>query len=304
MRILILGAGAIGGYYGARLIEAGADVTFLVRPQRAELLASNGLRVVSPNGDFSQTVQTVVTPTQPYDLVIVSCKAYDLDAAIAAITPAVGPDTRVLPLLNGLAHLDALDAAFGAERVLGGFAHISVTLRPDGVIEQFGAVARLVFGERDPSRLPSRAIADAMMSMQAVDVIESPLILGLMWQKFAFIASLAGATCLWRGSVGEINATPDGTALIQRLYAECASTAQRSGYPLSDAMQAEANGFLTAAGSPLKASMLRDLERGGPTEGDHILGDLLRRAQAHGVDTPILAAAATHLRVHAGARIA
>lgn len=298
MRILVLGAGGIGGYFGARLIEAGADVGFLVRSQRAQRLAEEGLRVISPNGDFAQPVRTVIAPEAPYDLVIVSCKAYDLDSAIAAIAPAVGPQTRVLPLLNGLAHLDALDAAFGAERVLGGFAHISVTLRPDGAIEQFGAVARLVFGERDPGATVPAAISDVLRSMRA-EVIESPAILDLMWQKFAFIASLAGATCLWRGSVGEINATPVGGTLIARLYTECCMTAERSGHALTDAMRTEARGYLLAARSPLKASMLRDIERGGPTEGEQILGDLLRRAQAHGVDAPILAAAATHLRVYA-----
>lgn len=301
MRILILGAGGIGGYFGARLIEAGADVSFLVRPQRAQLMAEQGLRVVSANGDFAQPVPTVVTPDQAYDLILVSCKAYDLESAIAAIAPAVGPQTRILPLLNGLAQLDALDARFGAERVLGGFAFISVTLREDGVIEQFGMPARIVFGERKAGVAVTPAIANALKSMRA-EIIESSTIIDLMWQKFAMITTMAGATCLCRGSIGEINATADGTALIKRLYNECAATAQHSGHPLSDAARVDAIDYLTAQGSPLKASMLRDVERGGAVEGEHILGDMLRRAQQLGIDAPILGAAATHLRVYSSAR--
>lgn len=295
MRILILGAGAIGGYFGARLIEAAQQVEFFVRLARAERLRADGLVVTSGNGDFAQRVPCVTHISDEYELIVLSCKSYDLDSAIAAITPAVGKQTQVLPLLNGLAHMDALDAAFGSERVLGGFAHISVTLKPDGSIEQFGDVARLVYGPRD-GRDVNDAITRALGSMHA-QVIQTPAILQLMWQKFALITALAGATCLCRGSVGDILATSDGQALMERMYRECCATAAASGHALNSDMQAEATAVLTKA-SPLKASMLRDMERGSRSEGEHIVGDMLQRAVALDVDAPLLLAAATHLRVH------
>lgn len=295
MRILMLGAGAIGGYFGARLTEAGQSVDFLVRPARAERLRADGLRVTSAKGDFAQSVSCVTEIGSECDLVVLSCKSYDLDSAIKAISPAVGRQTRVLPLLNGLAHMDALDAAFGSERVLGGFAHISVTVKPDGSIEQFGDIARLVYGPRNGSDV-SDAITLAMASMQA-QVIQTPAIVQMMWQKFALITALAGSTCLCRGSVGDILATADGRQFIERLYRECCATAQAGGHALSADMQGEALAALTTP-TPLKASMLRDIEGGRSSEGEHIVADMLKRATALSVDAPMLLAAATHLRVY------
>lgn len=301
MRILILGAGAIGGYFGARLIEAGADVSFFVRPARAALLAEHGLRVFASRGDFARPVRAITQVDGFYDLVLLSCKAYDLDSAIASIRPAVGATTRVLPLLNGLRHLDALDAAFGAEQVLGGLCHISVTLEADGAIRQFGMLERLTFGSREAG-VAVPAPIDAALRSSGPQVVASDDILGAMWDKFAFIAALAGITCLMRGAVGEIVETSEGTALVRRLHGECAEIAARSGHPLDTAAIAAAHGILTAAGSPLKSSMLRDLERGARSEGEHILGDLRRRAIGFGLDTPLLAAALAHLRVYESSR--
>jgi 2-dehydropantoate 2-reductase len=295
-RILILGAGATGGYFGARLIEAGADVTFLVRPHRAALLAERGLRVLRSDGDFARPVRAVTAADGAYDLVVVSCKAYDLDAAIEAIDPAVGAHTRVLPLLNGLRHLDVLDAAFGAARVLGGLCHVSATLEADGAIRRFGALERLTYGSRDGTPVP--AAVDAALRAIGPQAVASADVVGAMWDKFAFIATLAGATCLMRGAVGEIVAADGGAALIRRLYGECTAVAARSGHPLGAAAADAALGILAAPGSPLKSSMLRDLERGARTECEHVLGDLHARAQAHAVDALLLAAALAHLRVY------
>ena len=305
MRVLVLGAGAIGGYYGARLIEAGTDVAFLVRPARAALLADRGLRVRSEHGDFARpvTALTTVAASVHYDLVIVSCKAFDLEPAIAAIMPALGPDTRVLPLLNGLHQLDALDAAFGAPRVLGGVCHISVTLDDDGAVRQFGGLQRLTFGSRDPAHAVPPCIVAALCSLGEQVVARSD-ILTAMWEKFALITALAGITCLMRGSVGEIAATAEGAHLARCLYAECAQVAQCSGHPPSSAAMTEAERILTMPRSPLKASMLRDLERGARTECEHILGDMRDRAMAHALDTPLLAAALTHMRVYEDTRMA
>ncbi|MDR2013888.1 MAG: ketopantoate reductase family protein [Rhodanobacter sp.] len=304
MRVLVLGAGGVGGYYGARLLEAGHEVAFLVRPARAERLRKNGLCVIRHAQDtFARTVDvvTVVAPDSRYELVMLSCKAYDLDTAIAAIAPAVGADTRVLPLLNGLRHLDALDAAFGAIHVLGGLCHISLMLDDEGVIRQFGAMNHLAFGTRDRAQPVPAAIGAGLRGLGA-NVVESPDIMQAMWEKLVFIAALAGLTCLLRGSVGEIVSTPEGTLLARRLYDECARIAERSGHAPRDAARADAQRTLTMAASPMKASMLRDLERGARTEGEHILGDMRERARAHAVDTPLLSAALAHVRVYEASR--
>lgn len=303
MRVLVLGAGAIGGYFGCRLIEAGVDVAFLVRPARAARLSAEGLRVYSARGDFSGAVRAITEVDGHYDLVILSCKAYDLDAAIDAIRPAVGPDTIVLPLLNGVRQLETLEAAFGSARVAGGVAHISVTLEGDGSIRQFGSLEKLTFGSRDASR-PLPAGIEALLRAIGPQVVRSDNILGAMWDKFAFIATLAGATCLMRSAVGEIVATEEGADLIRRLHAECLDVAARSGHASGDAAIAAARDILVAQRSPLKASMLRDLERGAKTECEHILGDLRARAADFGLDTPLLSAALAHLRVYEAARTA
>ncbi len=299
MRVLVLGAGATGAYFGSRLIESGARVSFLVRPQRAALLERDGLRVMGTRHSFAANVDAIaaVEAGVEFDLVLLSCKAYDLESAIAAIAPAVGPTTRVLPLLNGLRHLDALDAAFGAQRVLGGLCHISVNVDSAGAIRQVGTIDRLTFGSRQQGVAVPEIIRDGLMRM-SVEVGESDDILAAMWRKFTFLSSLAGVTTLLRGSVGEIVAVEGGADLATWIFMECAETARRSGYAPSDAAIAETLDTLTTSHSPLKASMLRDLERGARTEVEHVLGDMLARARAHAIDTPLLSAACAHLRMH------
>lgn len=300
MRLLILGAGAIGGYFGARAIEAGHEVDFLVRPQRAERLRSGGLRVLSPQGDFAAAVTALTHVPQGYtcDLVLLSCKAFDLDSAIAAIAPAVGQSTRVLPLLNGLKHLDLLDLAFGRERVWGGLAHISVTLDDAGAVIHMGKLARLSFGARTADARCD-ALTPGLASIRA-DIVRRDDILAAMWEKHALIATLAGMTCLMRASVGDIVATDDGAALMRRAYKEAAAIASSNHQPIAASVREEAETILTTRGSTLKASMLRDLERAARTEGEHVLGDLLARGGT--VDAPLLMAACAHVRAYEASR--
>ncbi|GMV28853.1 MAG: 2-dehydropantoate 2-reductase [Rhodanobacteraceae bacterium] len=298
MRVLVLGAGATGAYFGARLIQSGRAVSFLVRPARADVLRRDGLRVHSTQGDFASAVDllTAVPPNTTFDLILLACKAYDLDAAVAAITPAVGPDSRVLPLLNGLRHLDRLDLAFGADRVLGGLCHISVAQQPDGSVLHLGQLQRLTFGARAPdARLDE--LAPALLAVPA-EVRRSERIIDAMWEKFAFLATLAAMTCLMRGTIGDLVATPDGAALAQRCYAEACAIAAAEGHAVAATAQSEATATLTAVSSPLQASMLRDLRRGATTECEHIVGDLIGRGAVHGIDMPLLRAAAAHLRVY------
>ncbi len=301
MRILILGAGAIGGYLGARLIERGADVTFLVRPARAERLARDGLRVVSPQGDSHVAARTVTAESvgADYDLVLLSCKAFDLASAIDAVRPAMaGSRAYLVPLLNGLRHLDDLDAAFGRARVLGGTAHISVTLGEDGTVHHLNKLHRYTYGPRVAGQQPIAERARPVLTAGNVDLRLSDRIETDMWEKLILLATLAGMTCMMRASMGDIVATRDGRRLILAAIDECAAIAVASGQAPREAVLAVTRGLLTEPGSALKASMLRDIEHGNRIEADHIIGDLVMRAAARGIPAPLLETAYCHLQAY------
>jgi len=300
MRILVVGAGATGGYYGGRLAHAGRDVTFLVRPRRAEQLARDGLIIQSPLGSVTvpnpKTVQAE-TITSPFDLILLSCKAYDLDGAMNSFGSAVGPETMILPVLNGMRHLDALDARFGKERVLGGQCVIAATLDAAGQIVHLNRIHALAFGERDGASTPRiRAVADDLTS-GGFDARLSENILQDMWEKWVFLATLAGATCLMRASIGNIVAAPRGADTAMAMYDECCQIAIANGYgPRAKAIDT-ALATLTQAKSDLTASMLRDLERHARIEADHIVGDLLRRSTEER-RLSLLSIAYTHLKAY------
>ena len=304
MRILVVGAGAIGGYFGGRLLQAGRDVTFLVRPRRAALLASRGLSIRSRLGDFHSPTPPLVTQdrlAEPFDLVILSCKAYDLDEAMASFAGAVGPQTAILPLLNGVRQLDVLADRFGAGRVLGGLCVISATLGDDGAIIHLNDLHALAFGELDGSRSERiEAVASALIGA-GFDARLSDAIRLEMWEKWVFIAAAAGVTCLMRASVGDIVAA--GAAdLATALLDECAAIAADQGFAPRQPYLERTRAIITAPGSPLMASMLRDIEAGLPAEGDHILGDLCRRAPEPDAQA-LLRIADLHVRAYEARRM-
>ncbi len=303
MRILVVGAGATGGYFGARLLEAGRDVTFLVRPARAEKLAAQGLSVRSPVGDLHIDAPKTVTAdglagAGPFDLVLLSAKAYDLDTVVADVAPAVGAGTAVLPILNGLRHLDVLDRAFGAEKVLGGSCGIVATLTRDGEIRQMTELHTLTYGERDGTRSERVARIEAQMDGVRFQARASDKILLEMWEKWVFLATLAGATTLMRSAVGDIVAAPGGPAFIEALHDECQAVAVANGYGAREKVFAGARKMLTAEGSAMTASMLRDIEGNARIEADHIVGDLIERGRANNVATPVLERVLTHLKAY------
>lgn len=310
MRILVLGAGGTGGYFGGRLAQSGADVTFLVREARARQLDAHGLQIRSPLGDADIPVAHVtaagmgaLVARAPFDLAILSCKAYDLDSSIAAIAPAMDARTTLLPILNGLRHYPVLDQRFGRERVLGGLCFISATKGTGGEVLHLAPPASITFGERhgNPDSARTAAIAN-LFERAGVDHQRSPSIAQALWVKYSFLTALAAGTCLMRAPVGDIVATQGGEDFMRSLYRECLAVAQAEGQPVDAAEQERALQVLIAQGSPIKASMLRDLEAGRPVEALQIVGDMLQRAQSAGLQAPLLAAAWCHLQAYEGVR--
>lgn len=299
MRILVVGAGATGGYFGARLALAGRDVTFLVRPRRARTLRERGLRVIDGGHDEVVTPTTVTADelTEPYDLILFSVKAGALDAAIKDVEPAVGPGTAIIPFLNGMAHLDALTARFGTA-VLTGVVFIASTLDEHGDIVKLAPMARLGFGEQAGGTTRRLADIEATLSGAGFDVDVHADGLAEMWAKWVFIATVGGSTTLMRGSVGDIVAVPGGADLGPAFAEEGAAVAAAAGHPVSAERLAGIRDTVTRQGSPLTASMFRDVTAGLPTEVEHVFADLVARGRRLGVQTPLLALATLHLRVH------
>ena len=301
MRILVVGAGAIGGYFGGRMLQAGRDVTFLVRPRRAAELADAGLVIKSPNGDVTLKNPPSVQAdklAEKFDVVLLSCKAFDLDDAIQSFAPAVGPQTAIVPLLNGMQHLDVLDGKFGSERVLGGLCAIAVTLNEHREVVQLNPMQSLNFGERD-GRMSDRvsAIAEVMASGK-FGAVASTNIVQEMWEKWVFLATLAASTCLMRTSVGNILAAPGGKDFVLGMLDECSAVAAAEGHNPRGPFFERTRGMLTADGSQLTASMFRDIKAGAPVEADHVIGDLIARGDAAKVPVPRLRTAYTHLKAY------
>jgi 2-dehydropantoate 2-reductase len=300
MRFVVLGAGAVGGYFGGRLAEAGRDVTFLVRSARAKMLAEHGLKLTSQLGDFIGPVQiaTAEKVGGPYDVVVLTAKHYDLDNAIEAIRPGVGPKTAVLPLLNGLVHLDRLDAVFGPEKVLGGVAYVGATLMPDGTVLHRNRLSGLAYGERGGGLSERTKAIEAEFAGTPVSAPAGDNVMQDMWEKFVMISAMAGMNSLMRGNVGEIVATREGPSLMVEALAECQAVAEAAGFPPRPQHRAQVKDMITEPGSANSASMRNDLEAGGRTEAEAIIGDMLRRAKGFGLATPLLRAAYAHLQVH------
>ena len=304
MRILVVGAGSVGGYFGGRLLNVGRDVTFLVRPARAASLERTGLVVKSPHGDVGvQPLPMVTTSTldTTYDLILLSCKAYDLESAMDSFAPAVGPNSAILPRLTGMCHLDALDARFGADRVLGGWCGISAVLNPDGYVLHLNKIHELVFGERDGAKTDRIAAIDAIFANAGFDSRRSDVILHEMWEKWVLIATGAGSTCLLRSTIGDIVAA-GASDIVSGLLDECTVIATHNGFPPSETVLHRIRSIFTAPASSLTASMFRDIEAKGRVEAEHIIGDLLARGGDAGA-YPLLRIVHAHLRTYEARRV-
>jgi 2-dehydropantoate 2-reductase len=304
MKVLILGAGAVGGYWGARLHQSGTDLTFLLREKRAEKVRKEGLVVKSPKGDAVLPVKVVTRGSEggSYDIVVLACKAYDLDSAIESIASAVGKDTTIVPMLNGHAHFAILDKKFGPEKVAGGLARISGMLGPNGEILHSGA-SGVSFGERDgkPARKTLLDL-DAACRKAGIEGGINPHINQDLWDKWIMLATIAGMCSSMRGTVGDIVETEDGAAIVIETLEESRKVAAAEGHAPSDKVLAGIQTMLTTKGSKAVASILGDMEKGGPAEGKQIVGDMLGRARKHGIAAPNLRFAYTHLQTYEARR--
>lgn len=300
MRLLVVGAGSTGGYYGGRLAQAGRDVTFLVRPVRAAQLQESGLQIVSPYGDFTCTPKLVTAGqiTGPYDAVILTVKAYSLDAALEDLAPAIGPQTMILPVLNGMRHVEAIRARFGAQALVGGLCRIPAQLDDAGRVIQMGKFHDLAYGEMDGSTSSRITALDAALKNAGFDAKLTSEIEREMWEKWTLLAALGGICCLMRGTVGEVAAAPGGRDFSAAIVDEVVAAVRAVGQAPSESFVASTREALTKVGSAHTSSMYRDLQKGAAVEADQIVGDLLRRAQQAGIAMPLLSLAYTSLCVY------
>lgn len=306
MRILVIGAGATGGYFGGRLAQAGRDVHFLVRPGHAERIRREGLRIISPHGDATIPAQ-VLSAGQirgPFDLILLSVKAYSLPRAIGDLAPAVGPDTMILPVLNGMRHIELLSAKFGEKAVLGGVCMIASEIDEAHRIVQFTGLHKMVYGEPRGGRSPRIERLDRTMQGAGFSARASENIMQEMWEKWVLLACLGAANCLLGGNVGEIAAAEHGAETAAMILRECCAISRISGHPPSQAFLEEAEALMTAQGSATTSSMYRDMRRNGRVEVDQILGDLLARGKELGIASPLLQAAFVHLTIYQNRRSA
>jgi 2-dehydropantoate 2-reductase len=304
MTILVVGAGATGGYFGARLAQAGRDVTFLVRPRRSAQLRERGLRIVGPGAEPDEA--QVVTPRLAMagqlsgfaDVVLLSVKATALESAMADFSPAVGPQTAVVPFLNGMGHLAVLSKRFGDQAVLGGVVLIATQLNDVGDIVKLGPSASLTIGTQDGAPSERLRAAYDQLSGAGFDVSISDQIVAQMWGKWVFIATIGALTGLMRGTVGDIVAVPGGRDLGPAILAEVSAVAAAAGYPVPADRLAQVRQTVTQDGSAVTSSLSRDVSEGRPAEVEPVLGDLARRGAELGVPTPLLDLATMNLRIY------
>jgi 2-dehydropantoate 2-reductase len=300
MRLLVVGAGSTGGYFGGRLMQAGRDVTFLVRPARAAALRAEGLRIVSPRGDalLHPKIVSAAQLSAPYDALLLALKGFQLDTALQEIAPAIGSDTMILPVLNGMRHMQVLSERFGAGNLLGCVLKVSTVLENDGRIVQLTPLQDFAYGELS-GRLTARIQRlDAYLRGADIGARLSTAITGELWEKWALLASLGAINCLMRGTIGEVEASPGGSAFALRLFDEVLEIIRAVGAPPSQTFATWARGVLTARGSELASSMFRDVQRARPIEVETIIGDLIRHATQAGIAAPLLSAAYTHLSLY------
>lgn len=300
MKILIVGAGAIGGYFGGRLLEKGEDVTFLVREGRKNILQQTGLKIQSKHGDL-QLQPKLITKNEkrsPFDVVLVSTKSYQLADAIGDIQPFVGSETMVLPLLNGISHLQPLIEAFGEERVIGGLCFVESTLAEDGTIVQTSPVHQLVYGERTGEKTERIEKLEQAFSGTKAEFVKSDNINQEMWHKYLFITAMSGITSMMDSPIGPIRDLETGQRTIHTLLQELAAIMKKMGAPIQPGIADLQLKRINSMAAGMKSSMQRDIEKLQPTEAEHLQGYLLARANEMDIAVPVLEIIYTKLKLY------
>ena len=300
MRLLVVGAGSTGGYFGGRLAQAGRDVTFLVRSGRAAQLRESGLHIVSPHGNatLQPNVATAEALTGPYDVVLLTVKGFQLEAALSDLAPAIGPKTMILPVLNGMRHMDLLAERFTRNNLVGCALKVATVLKDDGTIVQLAPLQEIAYGELGGELTPRMQALDEFMKGADIGARLSSAIEREMWEKWILLAALGAITCLMDGTVGEIEACPGGARFALQLLDEVVAIVKAVGVPPSEVFVSAARAQLTAKGSGFASSMFRDVQSGRPIEVENIIGDLVRRGNQAGITAPLLSAAYVRLSVY------
>lgn len=300
MRILVVGAGATGGYFGGRLIQAGRDITFLLRPARAAAIAAKGLEILSPLGDavLHPKIVTADAIDGPYDAILLTVKAFALEAALEDIAPAVGPNTMIMPVLNGMRHVDAIIARFGAKALIGGVCKVATTIDDQGRIVQLNKMQDMSYGEMDGSASARTQALHAALDGAGFPARLTSEIGREMWEKWILLSTLGAITCSMRGNIGEVASAPGGEAFATGILDEVLAIVHAAGIPPAPGYAETVRAMITQKTSTQSPSMYRDMSVGLPIEADQIVGDLLARGQAKGLATPLLAIAYTHLAIY------
>ncbi len=289
MRIAVLGAGAVGGYFGARLAAAGEDVAFIARGAHLAALRRDGLTVQSANGDVHvRPVTATDDPAQvgPVDLVLFAVKLWDTEASAAAARPMMGPETAIATFQNGVESIDTLGRVLGPQRVIGGSAFIAAVVAEPGVVRHTGTLARLVFGEPDGRRSGRVAALLGACRRAGIDGEASDRIVPAIWDKFIFLAALSGVTTLTRQPIGPIRGNPSSRALFVDAMAEVAALGRALGVAVRADIVDRHAALLDTLPADMQASMLHDLDRGRRLELPWLSGAVVRLGDHHGVPTP------------------
>ncbi|MBT2581410.1 ketopantoate reductase family protein [Planococcus sp. ISL-109] len=300
MRMLMVGAGGIGGYFGARLLEKGEDITFLVREGRKKNIEQQGLRVNSQHGNLhlQPALLTKSMQAEPFDAVLLSTKAYHLEQAIEDIRPFVGEQTMILPLLNGIAHVDKLVSAFGEDAVIGGLCFIETTIGEDGSIVQTSPIHQLVYGERSGERTARIDKLKSHFDDTKAEFVLSENIDQDMWHKYMFITAMSGITSLMESPIGPIRELPSGQAAIKSLLEELEAVMTAIDAPIKHGIASIQLDKVNSMDASMKSSMQRDMEKDQGIEADHLQGHLIEKAHETNVFVPVLETVYTKLKLY------
>lgn len=290
MKILVMGTGGVGAYYGGLLAKHGHDVTFVARGAHLQAIQQNGLQVQSVHGDF------IIAPAQatdnpatvgPVDFILFCVKTYHTDEAAQAIRPAVGPQTTILSLQNGIDAAERIGAVVGMEHLIGGATWIASNIIAPGVVKQISQFRRIVFGELDGRITPRIQAIYEVLKETGITVEISENILKVLWTKFVFISAISSVGSLTRLPIGDFRGVPETRGLLSGLMREVEALARAQGIALDEDVVQKSMDFIDQSAPHIKPSMQLDIEGGRRTELESMVGVIGRKGRELGIPTPI-----------------